>query len=436
MGIDRIGGVGSQGGVRGSDDLSIARAAAAHRARVGLGAAQPTTDAEGELRSVVARAAQRLAGLTALTERAAAVESALSETHGLLDEIRGMLRAQESGGAVDRDGLAAARKRLAEIGESIRTAEARAASGLPGPGDWVWGQREGFRLTDVNGVVRVDGTATLPPRATRDIELEVLTSAHTGEVELSFYNTTDPRAANASFTIEIAGANGTEQLTFVSGTTVADIAAAINFRTDATGVRAYEFGSTVTLSAPIKDDAFVSVRMLEETGLSGFIRNPYTFQNTNFSDAEPDDVFRDDSSELAARINGVDAQTDGYTVISKTDEWNISIGIGWYLNTHGTFHLFTMQSTAPPTDRTLEEPPLPVVADAIAAGGAAIAQASGATGSAAAVDASISEAAARRDALRELLRGPLADARASAEASLAGAMRAGVRTGWRIDTQG
>lgn len=74
------------------------------------------------------------------------------------------------------------------------------------------------------------------------------------------------------FAIELAGADGARELSFASGSTVADIAAAINASTGETGVRASVSSTsdgTIGLRLEATDpgaDGFVSVRVLDDGG--------------------------------------------------------------------------------------------------------------------------------------------------------------------------
>jgi hypothetical protein len=148
-------------------------------------------------------------------------------------------------------------------------------------------------------------------------------------------------------------------------------------------------------------------------------------------------VIREDSSEFLATIAGEPITIEGNTIFSQTEEWTLRIDVDDLerFNWRGTFDLFLLFATNDGSLVPQEEPP-PGLAEAVAEGVAAIAQASRASGSTEAVDASVSGITTRREVLRALIDGPLADARASAEASLAGAVRDGVKTGWRVDARG
>jgi hypothetical protein len=396
--------------------------------------------------SDVARAAARLAGVTDLGVRAQQVESALTETQGLLEELRDLIRAQRGSGS----GVEAARALVGEITESIRRAEARASgevssgvevaaltSGL-GPVSF----QNGFVIANVAaGVEKVAGRSALPPGSVRDVELDVVSSASSADIGLYFKRSDlDLAGPDSTFVIEVAGAEGSRELSFASGTSLQDIVATINSFTSVTGVAAEvdDSGREIRLSAPAEDGAFVSVRILDDGGADGWVReNEFSYdEETRFRNLTPDDVIREDSSEFLATIAGEPITIEGNTIFSQTEEWSLRIELDLAaFNRSGTHDLFLLFATSNGSLVPQEEPP-PGFAEAVAEGVAAIAQASRASGSTEAVDASVSGITTRREVLRALIDGPLADARASAEASLAGAVRDGVKTGWRVDARG
>ena len=454
MAIDKIGLGAASLGFRNPGDAA-ARAGATRGASPqagGSGAAQAGTSIDGTgLRGRVdlIQASIRAEGLQRLGDHAHRVESALAETHGLLEEIRGLIQDQRETGTINASALDAARARLATIAESITRAEARASGeGAVASEALGWfnrldsylpGQREGFGITDVNpNIYRVSGSADLPPRFSRDIELEVVASAHTADVKLWFYNTTTTPALEASFSIEIAGAHGSVELSFASGTTVSDVAAAINSRYNDTGVRAVDDSSRILLNAPEESGAFVSVRILEHNGIRGVVEVPDEYIRRHYDDTSPDDTFRDDSSVFTARVNGIDAEVQGNTIISNTPEWEFAVDIGYQLNTLGTFHLFTMVSTTLP-ERTHEEVP-PELTEAAAAGANAVREANEVAQDAGVtverIDLARADVADRRRSILELIRGPLAEASAIAQTRVASLLREAPSSGWRVDTRG
>jgi hypothetical protein len=444
MAIDRVGTGGSRNeAVRVAAESALARARQSGVRAEGFGA----SGAGGRGVSVpgvgleVARAAARLAGVTELGVRAQEVESALTETQGLLEELRELIRAQRGRGS----GVEAARARVGMITESIRRAEARAsgevvetlaaAGGLSGSKI-----QNGFVAANLaEGVEGVSGRSTLPPGSVRDVELEVLTSAVSADIALSFGGPQlDLASATSQFRILIEGGLGSQELSFASGTALSDIIAAINSFTSSTGVSAVDGPfNLIHLTAPSESDAFVSIRILDAGGADGSVLGAAEGGSKRFNDTVPTDEFRESSSAFEATIAGQPITIEGNTIFSQTDEWSLRIDVDDLerFNWRGTYDLFLLFGTSDGSLVPQEEPP-PGFEEAVAEGVAAIAQASRTSGSAEAVDASISGITMRREVLRALIDGPLADARASAEASLAGAVRDGVKTGWRIDARG
>ena len=93
--------------------------------------------------------------------------------------------------------------------------------------------------------------------------------------------------------IELAGANGSEVLSFGAGTTISELEAGIDLVSDATGVDASVSGTTLSLtSTDYGTDAFVDLGVIEDDAAV-------------FSDA------RDTGTDITATVNGVSATGNG-----------------------------------------------------------------------------------------------------------------------------
>lgn len=117
--------------------------------------------------------------------------------------------------------------------------------------------------TSAFGFVKVNG-AQLAGGATQSVTVTVSNSATQGKVTFTGAGT-----AASGTTLEIAGAEGTQQLSFAASTTVADMATAVNNLTAATGVTASaSTGKLVFQSKEYGSDNFVSVRSVAGATLS------------------------------------------------------------------------------------------------------------------------------------------------------------------------
>ena len=115
--------------------------------------------------------------------------------------------------------------------------------------------------------------------------------------------------------VEISGNNGSEVFSFENNASGAEIVAAINLVSDATGVTASFTPDTLTItSAGYGDDAFVRVNVVSDDG---------TFES-NLS------ATRDTGDDIVATVNGITAGGDGNTlsINTATLDMNATIAAG------------------------------------------------------------------------------------------------------------
>ena len=153
-------------------------------------------------------------------------------------------------------------------------------------------------------------------------------------------------AAGNSFSIEVAGALGTRQFTFGSGTTLAAAAASINGFKTATGVSAAVSGAAantsglVLKSTEFGSDQFVSVKVLNEGGLNdatdgaGAGAGVYTLSSIDENTAtaaslvtyaDSTGTIRDDGQDVGAALNGIAARGKGLEVSIATDALDLKL---------------------------------------------------------------------------------------------------------------
>src|SRR5690606_21556818 len=169
--------------------------------------------------------------------------------------------------------------------------------------------------------------AKLTFEGTRDVVVQVTQSAQVGSLFLSFAGTNlDLAGAGAGnqdparrFVIEIGGVEGSRELSFSSGTTLADFAETINTFTDVTGVSATVSGGGVRLdSTACGGNESVGVRVVDDAGAvgSGVLRLVDTDNNTADTGsattfAAASNRVLDYGQDLGATINGINATTVG-----------------------------------------------------------------------------------------------------------------------------
>jgi flagellin len=120
-------------------------------------------------------------------------------------------------------------------------------------------------------------------------------------------------------TLEVAGTNGTEQLSFASGTSIAGIATAINAITVATGVSASVNAGTLKFdSTDYGSSAFVSVKTIAGT-----------FATDN-------NVTKNSGADASVTVNGAAAQSNGASVSYRSSDLDVSFDLDKTFNKPGT----------------------------------------------------------------------------------------------------
>ncbi len=206
---------------------------------------------------------------------------------------------------------------------------------------------EGTQLLNGNFDFTVSGTsaniadyainaAKLETGDTREVNVVVTQSAQHGGLFLSAGAAAlDLAAATSSFTFELAGAVGSREFSFASGTDLTDIAAAINTFKSITGVSAAVSGTGVVLkSTAYGSSQFVSVKILNDAGQGGdgILSLSSTDENvantasaSAFSSTAASGGIRDEGQDIGAIINGIAATGDGKTASVSTDFLDVSL---------------------------------------------------------------------------------------------------------------
>lgn len=113
---------------------------------------------------------------------------------------------------------------------------------------------------------------------------------------------------------ELSGFRGAEIFQFQGGTTISQIAAAINLVSDATGVQATDNNGTLEIeSVDYGSKAFVDIEVIEEGGLGTF-RDGLASTRANGTD-------------IVATINGTNAVADGNTFSINTATLDVSLTV-------------------------------------------------------------------------------------------------------------
>src|SRR5690606_20231998 len=253
-------------------------------------------------------------------------EGGLQEISGLLTELQGLVT-QTANDA----GLSGAEKEANQLQvDSILQTIDRVAAATSFQGIKLLNGNFDYTVNSVDSDVadyKVNG-AKLTFEGTRDVNVQVTQSAQVGSLALSFGGANiDLTDADSRFVIEIGGSQGSRELSFSSGTSLADIVDTVNTFTDVTGVSASVSGTAVRLdSVEFGSNEQVSVRVLDDGGSAGGGVYQYTDDNNTVIDTSTGTAFNaasnritDYGQDLGATINGINATTVGKTARINTD---------------------------------------------------------------------------------------------------------------------
>ena len=166
-----------------------------------------------------------------------------------------------------------------------------------------------------------------------DVQAIVTQSAQHAGLFVSAASTLDFGGdSDARLVLEIAGALGTREFSFASGTTMSDVAKSINGFKTVTGVSAVASGQGLVLkSTGFGSDQFVSVDVIDDGGITG---NIFQLNSTNenassganqvalASVLEP---IRDSGQDVGVIINGVAARGTGRSASVNTDALDLKV---------------------------------------------------------------------------------------------------------------
>jgi len=249
-------------------------------------------------------------------------EGGLQEVSNMLVELQGLVGATANEAGVSQEERDANQLQIDSILQTIdRIANATSFQGtklLNGNFDYtVSGQATSLTDVTINAAKLSDaGTA-------RAVTVTVLQSAQTGAVFLST-DATFGNGGSGEVSFEITGTKGVQQFTFASGTSQANILAAINSFKDALGVSAVQATDTARVqinSTGYGADAFVRVKELANENTTSFIFS------SNASTTSVDDL-KDTGRNATVLINGTQATADGLTARVSSDGFDVSVSIG------------------------------------------------------------------------------------------------------------
>ncbi len=258
-------------------------------------------------------------------------EGGLQEISSLLIDLQGLVTS-----AANDDGLSTQEKQANQLQiDSILQTIDRISGATSFQGKKLLNGNLDYTTTDVDAGVsdfKVNG-AKLAYGKSLEVQAVITTSAQQAGLFLSLGGPLNLNGGtNSAFTIEITGSLGSRELSFASGTSIANMVDAINTFSAVTGVTATASGTTgIRLaSQQYGSNAFVSTRIVNNANIQGTGLGVFQLTSDNFNTATAgsrvqfnstaaSNGIRDKGQDVVATINGIAATADGRTARINTD---------------------------------------------------------------------------------------------------------------------
>jgi flagellin len=263
-------------------------------------------------------------------------EGGLTEVSNLLTELQGLV-----GQSANEAGLSIEEKEANQLQiDSILQTIDRIASSTSFQGTKLLNGTYDYTTTGVNSSelseVKID-KAKVPTGGSIAVTANVVTSAQTGQTFLSAG--TGNLLSGTNLTIEVAGNKGIQQFTFASGTTGAEIVAAVNAFKDVTGVSAsinVASGAYVQFSS----SEFGSTQFASVTKIAGDAAYDGAINSATVTGGSTS--VKDTGRDAVVTINGTSAQVDGTKASISTGSLALTVNIANAFNTDGNSSSFTI----------------------------------------------------------------------------------------------
>ena len=239
-------------------------------------------------------------------------EGALQEVNSLTLDLQGLVDTTANSAGLSTEEVAANQLQVDSILDSInRIANSTEFQGkklLNGTLDYT---TSGITTgSTASAVTHLQVTAArIPVGSFRNVVVEVTQSAQTARLT---YSGSSVGAGGA--TLQLGGKYGTEQLSFASGTSAADVVTAINGAKTLTGVSAtYSAGAKQIYfnSTDYGSEAFVSVEAIDGT----------------FTVTGGDSSTKDHGVDVGLKINGTQATTNGLDVATRSSSLSLEMSV-------------------------------------------------------------------------------------------------------------
>jgi flagellin len=242
-------------------------------------------------------------------------EGGLAEVSSLLQELQSLVTEAANSGGLSAEEIDANQQQVDSILNTIN----RLANNVQFNGKKLLDGSLAYTTSGISDTqfdnVRIN-SARLSEGAELNVVVNVVASGQLAAIDYSLTGT-----LSAPVTIEVAGVNGTEQISFASGTSLSGIQAAVNNLSDATGVSASIASGGGTLS--FNSTAFGSSQYVTVRAISG------SFTTSSSSGTEY-------GTDAAVTINGNAAEVDGISVKLRTNQLDIEFDLDKSFNVPGS----------------------------------------------------------------------------------------------------
>ena len=279
--------------------------------RINRGADDPAGLIASEtLRSEISSLTQAIRNSERASNVIATAEGALNEINALLISIQGKIVEAANTGAMSPEEIRANQLQVDSAVDSItRIANSTTFAGLSllnGNLDYVTSGVDETQVANVEVFGVQFGTNETMP-----VDVNVFTSARTAT--LSFQTS----QISESVTIEVAGNQGVETFTFISGTAASAILFAVNRSVDATGVEA----TLINVSNASSGITFQSM----DYGSSKFVSVQALTGTFDVADEDGNTKQRDIGADATASVNGAVTVGDGLTLTLNTTSLDLEL---------------------------------------------------------------------------------------------------------------
>jgi flagellin len=243
-------------------------------------------------------------------------EGGLNEVSNLLTQLQGLIGQAANTGGLSSDEVAADQLQVDSILSTIN----RIAGSTSFESNQLLNGSLAYTTSSVTATDVTDlavNSALIPDGSKVAVAVQVVSSGKTAAITY-----TGGTVTGSTLTLQIAGNAGTQQLSFASGSTVTEIATAINGVKTSTGLSAQVSGSDLRVNST----QYGSAQFVTVTAVAG------TFNGLSANKAT--------GTDAAVTINGAQAEVSGLSVSYRASSLDLSLNIANAFDKPGTTQFY------------------------------------------------------------------------------------------------